>query len=103
VGQQVNERYLEALAATAETRTLKELAEPLTQRVCEPRREQDKPSRKVRGLNPLAPDDAALLTAISNPDWMVTGLRNRDLVAALYTTPTDDAKERRHRSNRALT
>jgi hypothetical protein len=100
VGQQVNERYLEALAATAETRTLKELAEPLTQRVCEPRREQDKPSRKVRGLNPLAPDDAALLTAISNPDWMVTGLRNRDLVAALYTTPTDDAKERRRRSNR---
>jgi hypothetical protein len=100
VGQQVNERYLEALAATAETRTLKELAEPLTQRVPEPRREQDKPLRKVRALNPLAADDAALLTAISKPEWMISGLRNRDLVTALYTTPTDDAKERRRRSNR---
>ncbi len=100
VGEQVNERYMEALAATADTHTLKELAEPLTQRASEPTRDPDKPPRKVRGLNPLAPDDAALLTGISNPQWMVSGLRNRDLVAALYTTATEDPKERRRRSNR---
>ena len=99
--QTVNERYVEALAATAETRTLRELAEPLTRRVPEPRRDSGPATRYVRGLNPLAELDAALLTAISDPRWMVQGLRNRDLVAALYPTPSDDPGERRRRSARA--
>src|SRR5262249_56410279 len=81
--QAVNERYVEALATTAETRSVRELAEPLTRRVPEPRRESDTTPRYVRGLNPLAEADAALLTAISDPQWMTQGLRNRDLVAAL--------------------
>jgi hypothetical protein len=51
-------------------------------------------------LNPLAELDAALLTAISDPRWMVQGLRNRDLVGALYPTPSDDPAERRRRSSR---
>src|SRR5229473_417228 len=97
-GQKANERYLEALATTAETRTIKELAEPLTRRVPEPSSKSGKPARKVRGLNPLAAADAALLTAISDPKWMVNGLRNRDLVAELYNTETKDTKERRRRS-----
>jgi hypothetical protein len=96
----MNERYLEALAATAETRTVKELAEPLTRRVPEPGSTAGKKSRPVRGLNPLAAEDAALLTAISDPKWMVNGLRNRDLVAMLYTTEAGDQKERRRRSAR---
>jgi hypothetical protein len=98
--QKVNERYLEALATTAETRTVKELAEPLTRRVPEPGDKPGKKPRQVRALNPLAADDAALLTAISDPKWMVNGLRNRDLVAALYTTETADRQERRRRSAR---
>jgi hypothetical protein len=98
--QTVNERYVEALATTAETRTLRELAEPLTRRVPEPRREAGRVVRYVRGLNPLAQLDAALLTAISDPRWMVQGLRNRDLVAALYPTPSEDSSERRRRSSR---
>ena len=102
--QTVNERYVEALATTAETRTVRELAEPLTRRVPEPVREpgrEPRPApRYVRGLNPLAELDAALLTAISDPRWMVQGLRNRDLVAALYPTPSEDPAERRRRSAR---
>jgi hypothetical protein len=96
--QNVNERYLEALATTAETRTLKELVEPLTCRVLEPRRKSGKPARQVRGLNPLAKGDADLLTAISDPKYMIHGLRNRDLVAALYHTETENPQERRRRS-----
>jgi hypothetical protein len=96
--QNVNERYLQALATTAETRTVKELAEPLTCRVLEPRCKSGKPARQVRGLNPLAKGDADLLTAISDPKWMIHDLRNRDLVAALYPTATEDAAERRRRS-----
>jgi hypothetical protein len=100
VCQQVNERYLEALASTAETRTVKELAEPLTRRVPEPKTRPDQPARYVRGLNPLAADDAALLTAVSDPKWMVNGLRNRDLVAALYQTEAAGDQDRRRRSAR---
>ena len=63
----VNERYLEALATTAETRTVRELTEPLTQRVAEPRTRPGQTARYVRGLNPLAAADAQLLTAVSDP------------------------------------
>jgi hypothetical protein len=98
--QQVNERYLEALATTAETQTLKELAEPLTCRVLEPANKPGQTPRYVRGLNPLATADAALLTAIADPKWMVNGLKNRDLATMLYTTPTEDAQESRRRSSR---
>jgi hypothetical protein len=98
VSQAANERYLAALAGVAETQTVKELAEPLCRRVTEPGQES---SRKVRALNPLAADDAALLQAISDPKWMVSGLRNRDLVAVLYPRASDDPTEKRRRSARA--
>jgi hypothetical protein len=98
--QGVNERYLETLAATAETRTVQALVEPLTQRVPEPSSATGQAVRYVRGLNPLAVADAALLRAISDPKWMLHGLRNRDLVAALYPSGTEDPQERRRRSAR---
>jgi len=103
VSQAVNERYLEALATMKETRTVKELAEPLTRRVPAPSRSPApaaKPIRQVRGLNPLAAEDAALLTAVSDPKWMVHGIRNRDLVALLYPEPPIDSHVRRRRSAR---
>ena len=73
------------------------LAAPLCRRVTEPGK---KSPRKVRALNPLAADDATLLRAISDPKWMVNGVRNRDLVPLLYATPTEDPVERRRRSAR---
>jgi hypothetical protein len=102
VGQATNVRYLEALADVAETKTVKELAEPLCRRVTEPGTKSPgmKSPRKVRALNPLAADDAALLRAISDPKWMVNGVRNRDLAALLYAAPTEDPAERRRRSAR---
>jgi hypothetical protein len=95
VSQAANERYLEALAGVAETKTVKELAEPLSRRAVEP----GSSGRKVRALNPLQATDAALLTAISDPKWMVNGVRNRDLVAVLYATAaTTDQEKRRRRA-----
>jgi hypothetical protein len=102
-GEKTNNRYLETLATLVETRTVQQLAEPLTRRVAEPRGPKAKAVQKpryVRGLNPMKADDAALLAAISDPKWMVEGLKNRDLVAALYTDPAEDDKERRRRSSR---
>jgi hypothetical protein len=68
--------------------------------VPEPTRSADQPVRHVRGLNPLAEADMAVLTAISDPRWMIAGVRNRDLVAVLYPTVTEDPAERRRRSAR---
>jgi len=97
-GDQANGRYLEALASLAETRTVKELVEPLTQRAREPQGKSGKTPRQVRGLNPLAAQDAALLATLSDPKWMTQGLRNRDVVAALYPQQVDDPADRRRRS-----
>jgi hypothetical protein len=97
VSQAANERYLEALAGVAETKTVKELTEPLCRRVPEPGK---KPGRKVRALNPLGTTDALLLQAISDPKYMLNGLRNRDLVQALYPEPATDRADQRRRSAR---
>jgi hypothetical protein len=99
VSQAANERYLEALASVAETKTVKELVAPLCGRVTEPAKPGNKP-RKVRALNPLSAEDSTLLRAISDPKWMVNGLRNRDLVEVLYPNATGDPVERRRRSAR---
>ena len=49
----------------------------------------------------MSAEDRTLLTILSDPKWLVNGIRNRDLVSALYPTKTDDPKEQRCRSARA--
>jgi len=98
VGKQANERHLDALVSLAETRPLKELAEPLTRRAPAPNGKSAKPARQGRGLNPLAAEDGALLAAISDPKWMIQGLRNRDVVSCLYPQQAESAAEPRRRS-----
>jgi len=106
ISQRVNERYLAGMAVVKETRAVREWVEPLCARVPEPSKKKTatqpstKPPRKVRALNPWSKEDGALLVAIGDPQWMVAGIRNRDLVAILYPTATSDAKERRRRSSR---
>lgn len=94
VSQAANERYLEGLAAVDHAESLKQLIEPLGRRVREP----GTGDRKLRALNPLVGDDAALLEVISRPEFTVNGLRNRDVVAGLYKADAADAAERKRRS-----
>ena len=91
VSQKCNERYLNALATVEDTKPLRECAEP----ICRPVRWK---KQRVRAMNPLAAEDAALLTAVARGEFVVNGLRNRDLVALLYPQTTLDAKEQRRRS-----
>jgi hypothetical protein len=97
VSQAANERYAAATAAIRETTPLKEVAEPLCRRVPAPGKKRE---RKVRALNPLSAEDAVLLTAVNDPKHTVSGLRNRDLVAMLYTQPARTKQEQRRRSAR---
>jgi hypothetical protein len=155
VCQAANERYLEALAAVADTTPLRRWVEPLCQPVTEPRKAsrplaavpaaetaadsttpppavlaaetatqsttpapvsaaavpvaQDPPAstppapkparpRRVRALNPLAAADATLLEAASRHEFLINGLRNRDLRRLLYATAAADQAAERRRS-----
>jgi hypothetical protein len=97
VSQAANERYAAAVTAVKETTPLRAWAEPLCRRAPAPGKN---PQRKVRALNPLAAEDAALLTAVLDPKFAVNGLRNRDLVGLLYNKPAATDEERRRRSAR---
>jgi hypothetical protein len=91
VAQKCNERYLDALATVDDTTRVRECTESL----CRPVRWN---KQRVRGLNPLAADDAALLAAVARGEFVLNGLRNRDLVKLLYPPTTEDPKEQRRRS-----
>jgi hypothetical protein len=117
VSQAANARYLEALAAVHDTTPLRQLAEPLCRPVPEPARRPTPAAtaepeagaatpaaapagpprpRRVRALNPLAADDAALLEAVSRHEFLLNGLRNRDLRRLLFgDDPADPAARRR--------
>jgi len=97
VSQAANERYAAATASLRGTTPLKEVAEPLCRRVPAPGKAR---ARKVRALNPLAAQDAALLEAVNDPKHTVSGLRNRDLVAMLYAQPARTKQEQRRRAAR---
>jgi hypothetical protein len=97
VSQASNERYLAGLAAISCGESLKEVAAKLSRRACEPGGGQ----RRVRGLNLLGDEDAAVLAVVGRPEFGLNGLRNRDLVAGLYVKPTKDTVEKRRRSSRA--
>jgi hypothetical protein len=90
VSQASNQRYLDALAAVSTPLPLKILTDKLSQ----PVKWKDK---QVRGLNLLAPQDATLLQAVGHAEFLISGLRNRDLQRELFATTTDDPIERRRR------
>jgi hypothetical protein len=54
--------------------------------------------RRVRALNPLAPDDAALLTAASRHEFLINGLRNRDLRRLLFGSEASSPAERKRQA-----
>jgi hypothetical protein len=96
VCQAANDRYAAALAATKDQTPLKTWTDPLCRRALAPGKNPNR--RMVRALNPLSAADASLLEIIIDPKFAVAGLRNRDVVQALYHQATADAKEKRRRS-----
>ena len=91
VCQAANERYLDSLSAAENPTPLGELAAGL----CRPIRWK---KQRVRALNPLAAEDAGLLEAVSNGEFLVSGFRNRDLRVRLYGEAPLDEKALRRQS-----
>lgn len=95
VSQRANERYLDAFAALDDTTRMAELIRPV-QQPCQYR------NRRVRALRPFA-DDYPLLEAVNRGEFMINGLRNRDLQRLLWPIGPNqalplDLKEKRRRS-----
>ena len=84
VSHNTNERYLDALAQLDTTIRLEELLAPVS-RPCK------RNGKKVRPLRLWTEQDQALLEAINRPEFLLAGIRNRDLAQILYpgtqTTP----------------
>jgi hypothetical protein len=83
-----NFRYVNALATVTGKTPLKEEAAEVCRAITVDR-------QPFRGLNPWSPDDAALLEAISRGEFMLSGLRNRDIRRLLYSTKASDEEQRR--------
>lgn len=91
VSQAANERYLQALAAVEDPRSLGELAS----RLCRP---VQRNGRRIRALNPYAPVDVELLQAISRGEFTINGFRNRDLRCLLFTDPPASKQQQRRQA-----
>lgn len=92
VSQAANNRYLNALAHANDTQPLG----ALTEKLCRPTSWKGK---RVRPINPYAPDDLALLKAVSRGEFNINGFRNRDLRSILYSQDKElSAKQKRSQS-----
>lgn len=92
VSDAANERYIESLSIVTSPLTLASVTRP----ICYPVKWN---KQRVRALNPLQEPDARLLEAVSKAEFVLHGLRNRDLQAIFYPEPTDDPREKRRRSS----
>ena len=90
LSQRSNERYMNALATVATPTPLRTLTEKLSRPV-------SWQGKRVRGLNLLGEEDARLLSAVARGEFLISGLRNRDLQSLLYEKPTEDPAEKRRR------
>ena len=84
------ERYLDAFAALDDDTTLQELIAQLQQPTVWK-------GRRLRPLRPFA-EDNALFAAIMRSEFALSGLRNRDLQAILFSSPATTPQEARSRS-----
>ena len=91
VSRKATERYLDALASVDEDTTLDDVLHRLGQ-----------PTywhgRRVRALQPFAPDDRQLIQAISRGEFTINGVRNRDLQRLSFAHPATTPAEARRRS-----
>ena len=91
VSEKCNQRYLNLLASLDDSTTLEELTEGLEQ----PTRWNGK---RMRGLRLWEPNDSRLLKAIGRGEFVLNGLRNRDLQRLLFEGPANSPQQARQRS-----
>jgi hypothetical protein len=91
VSHAATQRFLNALSVVDDHVALAEEAALISRRV---RYHQ----QSFRALNPFAPSDAQLLSAVNDAKFMVSGFTNADLRTALFGTTRDHALEKKRAS-----
>jgi hypothetical protein len=91
ISQAANERYLDSLAEVHATQSLGDL----TKTLCQP---TELNGKRVRALQPWAPADAQLLEAVSRPEFLLNGFRNKDLRPILCGETEVSQEEKRRQS-----
>lgn len=91
VSDQANERYGQALAAVGSPLPLKQLTRGLS----EPARLG---KQRIRGLNLFAAEDMRLLEIVGRGEFLLNGLRNRDVQQHWYAKATGDETQTSRRS-----
>jgi hypothetical protein len=90
VSDTANQRYIDAIATVAAPITFasvtRQLGDPVIWK-----------KQRIRGLRLLQEEDARLLEAVSKAEFLLHGLRNRDLQIIFFPEATQDKKERRRR------
>jgi len=84
------ERYLDAFAAVDDDTTLEEL-------IARSRKHAIWRGKRVRALRPFD-QDQPLLAAVARGEFVLTGVRNRDLQPFFFSTPATSPEEARRRS-----
>jgi len=93
ISRAANERYLEALAVVGEPTP----SFALLDRVSRPVKCQ---TRQFRALRPISPEDSKLFKAVLHGEFLIQGLRNKDLRQLLYPNQENNPHQRRKNSGR---
>ena len=93
ISRAANERYLEALAVVGEPTPSYKLLDRVSQRV-------KRQGRQFRALRPISPEDSKLFSAILHGEFLIQGVRNKDLRQLLYPNQENNPDQRRKNSGR---
>lgn len=96
VSQAANNRYLDALAAVADTTPLKSFTEALCQPIVWK-------GKRVRAINPYSLNDGKLLELVSRGEFIINGFRNRDIRNMLYPDCKNASPDENRRRSSATT
>jgi hypothetical protein len=93
ISRAANERYLEALGVVGEPTPSYKLLDRVSQRV-------KSQQRQFRALRPISPEDSKLFSALLHGEFLIQGVRNKDLRSLLYPQQENNPDQRRKNSGR---
>lgn len=93
ISRAANKRYLEALAVVGEPTPSYKLLD----RVSQPVKRQ---GRQFRALRPISPEDSQLFKALLHGEFLIQGVRNKDLRQLLYPNQENNPDQSRKNSGR---
>lgn len=93
ISRAANERYLEALAVVGEPTPSYKLLDGVSQPV-------KRQGRQFRALRPISPEDSKLFKAILHGEFLIQGVRNKDLRRLLYPNQEKNPDHSRKSSGR---